>query len=78
MQHIMKEENLHENLVLHVTAVASMIVSGIGERKCRRTAPLLVDENSGSSTTPVALACPICSKALKAWRSDECAVYIRS
>ncbi len=25
MQHIMKEENLHENVVLHVTAVASML-----------------------------------------------------
>ncbi len=57
MQHIMKEENLHESLDLHVTAVAS----GIGE-----------------NNTPVALACPISSKALKAWRSDECAVYIRS
>ncbi len=25
MQHIMKEENLHESLVLHLTAVASML-----------------------------------------------------
>ncbi len=71
MQYIMKE-NLHESLALHVTAVASMlslaqVKDSVGEQPHR-----------GSSTTPVALACPICSKALKAWWSDECAVCIRS
>ncbi len=74
----MKEENFHESFVLHVTAVVSMLSLAKVKNCFGETAPPLVDEYSGSSTTPVALACLICSKALKAWQSDECTVYVRS